>query len=342
LAYGLHLYAEQAKKPPPAEPKKADPAKPAAPAAPAAPAGPEDLLQQQLNGQFELMQGMFQLLQKAQANPGAAPNPADLNGLLNLMMRQQQKQMQILLGQQLELPGAAGPDNRAEVAQLKRLGADVKAPDEALADQLDLPRGQGQVVGGVTKDSPAAKAGLRPADVLLELDGKPVPRDEPGLARMLEEIKPNKPVNAVVLRKGKKTEVKGLSLPEAPPLPPAPEAPAAAPGGLGGNLQLPALPNFPQLPVAPLPGVGLGRGGLGPAAGRLRGGLGGVPANFTVSYQEGALSIEISGTVANGVATPSEITIRDGEKLVRVVGIDQVPEEYRDKVKDLLARKVKK
>ena len=99
-----------------------------------------------------------------------------------------------------------------------------------MADQLDLPKDQGIVIAGVSDDSPAAKAGLKANDVLLELAGKPVPADVGALIKQVREIKADDEVSAVVLRKGRKETVKGLSLPEAKKQP-------ALPG-----LRLPNLP----------------------------------------------------------------------------------------------------
>jgi hypothetical protein len=96
-----------------------------------------------------------------------------------------------------------------------RLGAQTRPPEPALATQLDLPKGQGQVLEEVAPNSAAAKAGLKAHDILLELRGKSVPSNRDQFARLLEGVKPKTPVDAVVLRKGKKETIKGLSLPEA-------------------------------------------------------------------------------------------------------------------------------
>src|SRR5206468_613585 len=112
-----------------------------------------------------------------------------------------------------------------------RLGVVADKPGATLAEQLDLPQGQGLVVEEVQPNSAAAKAGLKPHDILLELNGKAVPDDVSGLEKQLDEIKADKPVDAVVLRKGKRETIKGLTLPEA-----RVEGPAFP------NMPLPALP----------------------------------------------------------------------------------------------------
>jgi Zn-dependent protease with chaperone function len=106
---------------------------------------------------------------------------------------------------------------RLEGTQDIRLGTLVKTPEPALVAQLDLPKDQGLVLAEIGPNSPAAKAGLKRHDVLLELNGKPVSSKVEDFARQLAEVKPATPVDAVVLRKGKKETVKGLTLPEARP-----------------------------------------------------------------------------------------------------------------------------
>ena len=105
-----------------------------------------------------------------------------------------------------------------------------------LVEQLDLPKDQGIVVNEVMPDSAASKAGLKAHDILLEVDGKTVTNKLPEFNKQISDIKADTPVDVVVLRKGKRETVKGLSLPEGPPqsvpAPNGPKAPAkpAAPG----------------------------------------------------------------------------------------------------------------
>src|SRR5439155_26906636 len=85
-----------------------------------------------------------------------------------------------------------------------RLGVLVTKPSSTLVEQLDLPRGQGLSVEEVHADSAAAKGGLKAHDILLELNGKPVPDDVREFAQIVQDIKAKTPVDAVVMRKGKK------------------------------------------------------------------------------------------------------------------------------------------
>jgi beta-lactamase regulating signal transducer with metallopeptidase domain len=201
-----------------------------------------------------------------------------------------------------------------------RLGARVAQPSATLADQFDLPQGQGLVIEHVRPNSPADKAGLKAHDVLLELNGKPVSSNVAALLAQLAQIKADRPIDAVVLRKGKKETIKGIRLaavkaahPEADLgfFPPA-EALLKA-----GNLN---LGNF-----------GAGLGGNGVMTTTFRSG-----DRFTSRHQEGSLVITVTGKVADGKATLSEIRVQDGGESHRYEDPDKVPERYRDKVKNLV------
>jgi serine protease Do len=70
-------------------------------------------------------------------------------------------------------------------------------------------------VASVEKDGPAAKAGLQPHDLVMELAGKPVPSDTPALRKLLASIAPDATVSAVVIRRGKREEIRAWVLPAA-------------------------------------------------------------------------------------------------------------------------------
>src|SRR5439155_21475502 len=96
-------------------------------------------------------------------------------------------------------------------------------------------------------DSAAAKAGMKAHDILLEINGKVVPDDTTEFLKIMNEIKADKPVDAVVLRKGKKETLKGLSLPEAKE---AKELDDFNRFGGQGKARI-ELPNFPGQPAGP-------------------------------------------------------------------------------------------
>jgi hypothetical protein len=111
--------------------------------------------------------------------------------------------------------GEGRPAERREAPRptVNRLGIHFDVPAAALADQLDLPEGRGIVVLEVPGGSPAERAGIKAHDVLLEINGQPVPRTPRALAPLLEGIRPGAAVNVVLLRKGKRETIQGVVLP---------------------------------------------------------------------------------------------------------------------------------
>src|SRR6516165_6048260 len=65
----------------------------------------------------------------------------------------------------------------ASVVRRPWLGAKLQAVTPEIADSLSLKRPAGALVNGVTAKSPAARAGLRTGDLIVEVDGQPV--DDP-------------------------------------------------------------------------------------------------------------------------------------------------------------------
>jgi hypothetical protein len=206
--------------------------------------------------------------------------------------------------------GAWGVPGRLDrsARQQPRLGAQVARPTAVLVDQLDLPKDQGQVMEEVGPNSPAAKAGVRKNDVLLELDGKPVPSDHEQFIKLLDGIPAGKAVDAVVMRKGRKETVKGLTLP-------AVKAAAANP---------PALPNLP------------GIGGLVPNLGRRSITTSRVNDQFTTTQRDGNLTITVKGKISQGKAEVSEVTIEDGGQTKTYDSVSKVPAAHQEAVKKLI------
>jgi membrane-associated protease RseP (regulator of RpoE activity) len=203
-----------------------------------------------------------------------------------------------------------------------RLGAHVARPSATLADQLDLPKGQGLVVENVAANSAAEKAGLKAHDILLEVGGKAVPDKVEGFLKVLDGVKAKTPVDVVVLRKGKKETLKGLSLPEARAARRGRDWAVFPPAG---DVVVPGF-RFPE-------GVGafVAPGGRGVMTTTFRNN-----DRFTTRHQEGSLVITVTGKVSDGKAKAGEITVQDGGKSEKYTSVDKVPEQYRDKVKNLV------
>ena len=209
------------------------------------------------------------------------------------------------------LPGTG----RTPASHEGRLGAMVEMPTPTLVDQLDLPKEQGIVVNDVLPDSAAAKAGLKAHDILLEMDGKAVPSKLDDFVKQLDDIKPNTPVDAVVLRKGRKETVKGISLPEMPKDVPNPARNAR---GARRNPLLPALPN-----VGPRRGVSMT--------------MSRTDDQVSARYQDGGLLLTLAGNVEDGKVKVESISVKDGNAAAqKYESVDKVPEQYRDQAKKLI------
>ncbi|MBI4699435.1 MAG: DegQ family serine endoprotease [Nitrospirae bacterium] len=87
------------------------------------------------------------------------------------------------------------------------LGVSVQPVTQELAKQFDLKDEKGALVGDITEDSPAEKAGIQRGDVIIEYDGKEI--NEPsGMRNMVASTPPDKDVAIKLLRDGKPMTVK--------------------------------------------------------------------------------------------------------------------------------------
>jgi membrane-associated protease RseP (regulator of RpoE activity) len=238
---------------------------------------------------------------------------------------QRQRMMEMMQRMRGQMPWDFGHD--------ARLGVHVLKPTDTLVDQLDLPKDQGQVIVQVIPDSAAAKAGLKPHDVLLELNGKAVSADSQEFQKMVQDIKTDTKVDAVVLRKGKKETVKGITLPEAKQEA-FPGFPPAGRGGFGQG-QAPAFPQF--APGAfPQPAVAPRFGNFQPGENTVMTTMFRTKDSFTTRHQEGSLIITVTGKVADGKTKLGEIQVQDGQVAHKYETVDKVPDQYQDKVKNLV------
>jgi beta-lactamase regulating signal transducer with metallopeptidase domain len=218
-------------------------------------------------------------------------------------------------------PGAMRPFGRVSGG---RLGVRVEKPSDVLASQLELPNGQGLVCVDVPADSPAGKAGIKPNDILLEVAGKPVPNNRDEFVKGLKEVKPDTPVDIVVMRKGKKETLKGVKLPEAKEIPDI-----AFPGlDFQGPGILAPPPVFPR-PASDLPEVGRNsKVVVGPGeTARVEQ----VNDAFTVFYTKNGIKVTISGSKdADGVPKAESIEVEADGKTTKAESIDKLPKEYQD------------
>ena len=85
-----------------------------------------------------------------------------------------------------------------------RLGIAVQEVDQSLADSFKLPKPEGALVNSVEDGGPAAKAGLQPGDVILQIGDARIDRSG-DLPEQVADIKPGSTVPLQIIRQGKPT-----------------------------------------------------------------------------------------------------------------------------------------
>ncbi|MBL0945401.1 MAG: Do family serine endopeptidase [Hydrogenophaga sp.] len=119
-----------------------------------------------------------------------------------------------------------------------RIGVRIDQVSKEVAESLGLSQAKGALVRGVEPDSPAAKAGVEPGDIILKFDGKEIDKSV-DLPRMVGNTRPGSRSTMTVLRRGAQRE---LSVVVAEIEPEKPETRAAAtpeptPAPTGGAVQ---------------------------------------------------------------------------------------------------------
>ncbi|MBU0593790.1 MAG: Do family serine endopeptidase [Gammaproteobacteria bacterium] len=84
------------------------------------------------------------------------------------------------------------------------IGVEVQDITPELAESFKLPAPNGALIAGVLRDGPADKAGVKPGDILLEVEGKAI-TDSSSMLNQISALSPGKPA-ALKLMRGK-TEV---------------------------------------------------------------------------------------------------------------------------------------
>lgn len=86
------------------------------------------------------------------------------------------------------------------------IGIEAQDLTPELAESFKLNSNQGTLIAGVLRNSPADKAGLKPGDILLAIDNKPV-FDSGSMLNLIATLKPNQESMVKVYREGKTVEV---------------------------------------------------------------------------------------------------------------------------------------
>ena len=86
------------------------------------------------------------------------------------------------------------------------IGVEIQEITPELAESFKLPRAQGAIIAGVMRGGPADKAGIKPGDVLLEVEGKAV-SDSASMLNVIAQLRPGDKANMKLVRSGKPVEL---------------------------------------------------------------------------------------------------------------------------------------
>jgi serine protease Do len=96
-----------------------------------------------------------------------------------------------------------------------RIGVQIDQVSKDVAESIGLGKPRGALVRGVEADSPAAKAGVEPGDIILKFDGKEIDKSV-DLPRLVGNTKPGNKSRMTVFRRGAQKEL-GITVGELEP-----------------------------------------------------------------------------------------------------------------------------
>jgi Do/DeqQ family serine protease len=85
------------------------------------------------------------------------------------------------------------------------IGVELQEISPALADSFKLGTQRGALIAGVLRGGPADKAGIKPGDVVVEIQGKPV-ADPTAMLNMIAALAPGSPVKMKLRRQGQEVD----------------------------------------------------------------------------------------------------------------------------------------
>jgi hypothetical protein len=223
----------------------------------------------------------------------------------------------------------AQPGIRGGKAQLRWGGLRLEKPSPEMQAQLGLEDKEGLVVVGIDPNSVGDKAGVKANDVLLKIGATPVPNESAGFAKLVQEQKPDEPIDLVVIRKGKEETIKGAKMP-------ALVQNVAGIGGVGGRLPGIVQPRNPAFQVNPLMPGKLDKLHMEMTVNGAKVVKDQDGEKFSGSYVKDELKISVAGKIENGQNKISEIAIQQGKDMTKYTGVNDVPVQHRALIQQLL------
>ena len=86
------------------------------------------------------------------------------------------------------------------------IGIEPQEITAELAESFKLPKNQGVLIAGVVRNGPADKAGVKPGDVLMEVENTPV-RDAGAMLNLIAQLSPGSNARLKLVRQGQALEV---------------------------------------------------------------------------------------------------------------------------------------
>ncbi|CAN5230736.1 hypothetical protein BH11PLA2_BH11PLA2_21620 [soil metagenome] len=185
-----------------------------------------------------------------------------------------------------------------------RLGISIESVPEALADQLDLAKGKGILITGISEGSVAAKAGLKANDILINLHGKDVTSNPEDLIKMINGKIAGEMFDIVVIRKGKKETFKDVSIPK----PAAKKAEVSDSGKRGDGDAV----QFNSMSVSV------------------------NNDEFTIDAKNPEMKLHVVGHFEDGKAVAEKVTVTKGDDTTDYKGTEKMPKSDRAAVEQLL------
>ncbi len=155
-------------------------------------------------------------------------------------------------------------DSLVKDGQVKRgmLGVAITDVTAEMAPGLKLKEAQGALVSSVQAESPAARAGIKPGDVIVGLNGQKI-QSSNGLRNRVAQSAPGSKAKVSLFRDGAEVEVT-VTLAELPRVAAGPREPRPEPSTLPLGLTLQATPEGPRVtsvvPGSPADLAGIRRG----------------------------------------------------------------------------------
>jgi serine protease DegQ len=86
------------------------------------------------------------------------------------------------------------------------IGVETQEITPEMASSFGLKRQSGAIIAGVVRHGPADKGGIKPGDILLTVDGKPV-TDTNGMLNLIAQLTPGEKAKMTILRKSREATI---------------------------------------------------------------------------------------------------------------------------------------